>query len=149
MYIVKIKHSHALLYSNPTNFLNKVSAEEYMNACYYAYEKMTVASETYYELRRSSISPPIGWIADQHISKELVIELPIAVEQFEIKGTGVCYSHPSGGKNDQLYPALHAFRGQKFYAMATWQVGRNVWHLGKIGHTSAWVENIHLKVVPY
>lgn len=147
MYIVKIKHRDTVIYPKPTNRFNTLEADAYMNECYYTYEKLTVANETYYELRRSSISPAIGWVAEKHIRKELVIELPIAVERFEIKGTGMCYSHPSGGKNDQLYPALNTFRDQVFYAAATWQVGKRIWHLGKIGDTTAWIENIHLRVV--
>ena len=143
MYVAKIKRANEQVW-NDVMCVSSYQAAPYIGECFYVYEERLQKGQRYFSLQRTAISEPIGWLHENSVMFASYKELPRDEQIYQFSGTGMGYTHPNGGRLDQLYPALHVFEGQLFMPLETVRIGNNRWHLGKIGDTSAWVQDVHL-----
>lgn len=143
IYVAKIKRANEPIWKDlicPSSY----SLEDCVGECFYVYEVRMHQGQRFYSLQRTMLSEPIGWMSEGSLMLSSYTEISRDEQIYHFSGTGVCYTHPNGGRMDQLYPALRIFEGQAFLPLETVQVGNNIWHRGKIGDTSAWVQAVHL-----
>lgn len=143
IYVAKIKRANEPIWKDLI-CQNSYQSEDYMGECFYVYEERVHQGNRFFSLQRTMISEPIGWMNEKSLMLSAYVELPNTEHIYHFSGTGMCYTHPNGGRMDQLYPALHIFEGQAFLPLETVKIGNNIWHRGKIGDTSAWVQSSHL-----
>lgn len=46
------------------------------------------------------ISEPIGWMNEKSLMLSAYVELPNSEHIYHFSGTGMCYTHPNGGRMD-------------------------------------------------
>lgn len=144
-----IKKNSTYIYSTPKSELNTTSTDDFLHSAYFIKKEATFNNELYYLLSQkpSAVTGVIGWIKASETTSHLHLFIDNDLKQFIIKGSGVSYTRPWGGRNNIVYKKLADYKNLDFFVKRTEKVGNNFWYYGELLDKNMWIHSSHLKQV--
>ncbi|MCC2250636.1 N-acetylglucosaminidase [Virgibacillus sp. AGTR] len=146
----KFKDVDAKVYSAPGNELDyNYAGNELINKVYYIKESINLNGQLYYLISNqpSNSTGTIGWVRKNDLLSYTHEGLDSKEKTLYLKGKGIAYNRPWGGKENIVYNIndLKKRQGMIFQVNLTQKVGNNLWYRGILEGKTVWIHSDHVK----
>lgn len=135
------------IYQDPRNYNDTIFPKKYKHSSYYIKRQAFYYNEKFYLLsnKPSGVEGLVGWMKASEIASRLHIVIDNDPKTFMIKGSGIGYSRPWGGKKNIVFPDLNEYEGMKFESVRTEKTGKHYWYFGILDGHKTWIHFKHLE----
>jgi len=143
-----VKNTTVRIYKMIGNNTSSLTAgSTYTGTVYYIKKQAVVNGQTYYLLSRQSsgVTGVIGWVNVSGLTTQSLITVNRQSKKLVLKGSGVAYNKPWGGKKDIITMKLSVYKGKTLKVISTEKVGGSFWYCGTLAGKTVWINKTNLK----
>lgn len=144
--IGRIRAGESYIYTTPKELGDYQLSKIFKGNTYFIKKQAVWNDEKFFQLSHqpSAQEGIIGWIKATDVATHQLVQIDQDLKIFELKGTGVAYDRPWGGKQNLIYAELKSLQGKTFYVERTDKVGKNIWYYGTLQDKKVWIHHSHL-----
>lgn len=138
--------SEVTVYLNPLESSDHFIMKSFPDKSYYIKKIMKMGSNRFYLLSDlpSSEHGVLGWVNMDCVVSYLHMLIDEDLKELRLKGKGIGYNQPWGGKENVVISDLSNLANQIFTVKRTDKLGKNIWYFGSVNDKEIWLHEAHV-----